>query len=315
MTSAEDYGLFRTSGTFLAINLAEPLMALGRWDEAVEVIEHARELSPPPINQASLDVVAGLIAADRGDATTAARWLAASRAVLDNAAVKDQHHLPLAQLQIDVATAARDGSAALAATADALGRYDLASCLTRYAWPVLLSGARACLLALGQAAARRDGALVDSATALLDRLRPVAGELRAYGPVQRACQLTFTALVRQAGQVPGQPVPDGLRAGWDAAADAWSAVRQPHPQAWALTAAAGAAMAEGDRDGAATRLRHAATLAAGLCAAPLSDQIARLSRRVLRPVGAGPVQIRRAGRRTPHRHQAALRSVPPRRSA
>jgi DNA-binding CsgD family transcriptional regulator len=282
---AEDYGLFRTSGTFLAINLAEPLMALGRWDEAVEVLEHARELSPPPINQASLDVVAGLIAADRGDATTAARWLAASRAVLDNGAFKDQHHLPLAQLQIDVATAARDGSAALAATADVLGRYDLAGCLTRYAWPVLLSGARACLLALGQAAAQRDSTLGDNAAALLDRLRPVASELRTYGPVQQACQLTFTALVRQAQQVPGQPVPDGLRAAWDAAADAWSAVRQPHPEAWALTAAAGAATAEGDRDGAATRLRRAATLAAGLGAAPLSDQIARLSHRVLRPVG------------------------------
>jgi ATP/maltotriose-dependent transcriptional regulator MalT len=284
---AEDYGLFRTSGTFLAINLAEPLMALGRWDEAVEVIEHARELSPPPINQASLDVVAGLIAADRGDATTAASWLAASRAVLDTAAFKDQHHLPLTQLRIDVATAARDCSAALAATADALGRYDLAGCLTRYAWPVLLSGARACLLALGQAAARRDDALGDSAAALLDRLRPVAIELRAYGPVQQACQLTFTALARQAQQVPGQPVPDGLRATWDAAADAWSAVRQPHPQAWALTAAAGAATAEGDRDGSASRLRRAATLAAGLGAAPLSDQIARLSHRVLRPVGDG----------------------------
>jgi tetratricopeptide (TPR) repeat protein len=147
---AEDYGLFRTSGTFLAINLAEPLMALGRWDEAVEVLEHARELSPPPINQATLDGVAGLIAADRGDAAAAARWAAASRAVLQTAGFKDQHHLPLAELEIDAAIAAGDGSPALAATADALGRYDLAGCLTRYAWPVLLSGARACLLALGR---------------------------------------------------------------------------------------------------------------------------------------------------------------------
>jgi len=281
---AEDYGLFRTSGTFLAINLAEPLMALGRWDEAVEVLEHARELSPPPINQATLDVVAGLIAADRGDAAAAARSAAASRAVLQTAGFKDQHHLPLAELEIDAAIAAGDGSRALAATADTLGRYDLAGCLTRYAWPVLLSGARSCLLALGQAAARRDDALGDSAAALLDRLRPVASELRTYGPVQQACQLTFAALVRQAQRAPGQPVPDGLRAAWDAAADAWSAVRQPHPEAWALTAAA-AATAEGDRDGAATRLRRAATLAAGLGAAPLSEQIARLSHRVLLPVG------------------------------
>ena len=101
VTTAEDYGLFRTSGTFLAINLAEPLVALGRWDEATEVLEHARDLLPPPINQASLDVVAGLIAAARGDAGAAAQWAAASRAVLDGARFKDQHHLPLAQLEID----------------------------------------------------------------------------------------------------------------------------------------------------------------------------------------------------------------------
>jgi len=142
MADAEEYGLFRTSGTFLAINLAEPLMALGRWDEATEVLEHARELSPPPINQTALDVVEGLIAAARGDAATAARWAAASRAVLDTARYKDQYHLPLAQLEIDAAIAAGDPAAAMAATTDALDRYDLPGSITRYGWPVLVSGAR-----------------------------------------------------------------------------------------------------------------------------------------------------------------------------
>ena len=39
-------GLARTSGALLAINLAEPLISLGRWDEALEVIEHALRALP-----------------------------------------------------------------------------------------------------------------------------------------------------------------------------------------------------------------------------------------------------------------------------
>ena len=46
IASADDYGLARSSGTFLAINVAEPLAALGQWDEAAEVLEHALALSP-----------------------------------------------------------------------------------------------------------------------------------------------------------------------------------------------------------------------------------------------------------------------------
>jgi hypothetical protein len=112
--------------------------------------------------------------------------------------------------------------------------------------------------------------------------------------------------------LPFAPFTAVLRAAWDAAAGAWATVRQPHPEAWALTAAAPAAMADGDRDGAATRLRRAATLAAGLSAAPLSDQIALLSRCVLRPVGDWPAQARGVVRGQP---RAAERAARPRLSA
>ena len=182
-------------------------MALGRWDEAIEVLEHARELLPPPINQASLDVVSGLIAAARGDAVTAAQWAASSRAVLDGVRFKDQHHLPLAQLDIDAAIAAGDGQAAVAVAANALDRYDLPGSLTRYGWPVLVSGARACLLALRQADGSHDEAARESAVALLDRLRGIAADFEAYGPVQEGWRRTFTATVLQA-----QQARDGLRA-------------------------------------------------------------------------------------------------------
>jgi DNA-binding NarL/FixJ family response regulator len=69
-----------------------------------------------------------------------------------------------------------------------------------------------------------------------------------------------------------------LRDAWDEAAAAWEVVRQPYPQAQALTGAAGAALAAGDREGAALRLRRAATLADSVGAAPLRAEIARLFR-------------------------------------
>src|SRR5262249_8458928 len=54
IASAREYGLARVSGTILAANVAEPLIALGLWDEAAGLIEHALELFPPPGTRAGL---------------------------------------------------------------------------------------------------------------------------------------------------------------------------------------------------------------------------------------------------------------------
>jgi DNA-binding NarL/FixJ family response regulator len=66
---------------------------------------------------------------------------------------------------------------------------------------------------------------------------------------------------------------------WDAAAAGWAALGEPYPLAQACLDAAQTALALGDRDGAAQRLRRAGPLAAGLDADPLSEQIATLARR------------------------------------
>ena len=59
VAAAQKYGLARTACTFLSINLAEPLVSLGRWDEAGEVIEHALDLSPVPKTRVALHQLAG----------------------------------------------------------------------------------------------------------------------------------------------------------------------------------------------------------------------------------------------------------------
>ena len=54
LAAAREYGLARTYGAVLANNVAEPLVSLGRWDEAGEVIERALRLFPPRLNRACM---------------------------------------------------------------------------------------------------------------------------------------------------------------------------------------------------------------------------------------------------------------------
>ena len=69
--TAAEYGLARTSGVTLAVNLAEPLVSLGRWDEAGEVLERARQLMPPALAGSSLWRLSGDMAVARGDLAVA----------------------------------------------------------------------------------------------------------------------------------------------------------------------------------------------------------------------------------------------------
>jgi DNA-binding CsgD family transcriptional regulator/tetratricopeptide (TPR) repeat protein len=290
--SAREYGLARATGTLLAANVAEPLMSLGRWDEAGDVIEHALELSPPPGTRAVLLLLAGQMALARGDLAGAAQSAAATRNALTRFGYRDQTHLPLAQLETGLRLAQDRPGDALTITGQALERAEVQRS-PRYTWPLLVAGAQACGMALTSAAAARDDSLATRAHRLLDRLRRLAETLDVIGPVQQAHRLTFAADSARAGVAEGAPGADTL-AGWDAAAQAWDRVHCAYPQACALLRAAEAAMDGGDRDGAAQRLARAAPLADGLAAVPLREQIGSLARRArlslpVRPAG-GPAE-------------------------
>ena len=77
-----------------------------------------------------------------------------------------------------------------------------------------------------------------------------------------------------------------MLAAWDEAAAAWDGLGEPYPRGETLLHAAEAALACGDRDGAAERLQRAAALAARLAAHPLGEQIALLARRARIRLGA-----------------------------
>jgi DNA-binding NarL/FixJ family response regulator len=296
IASAQDYGLARSSGTFLAINVAESLFSLGRWDEAMDVIGHALALSPAQQDiRAALGQLAGEIALRRGDLAGAAESAATARAALGPAGYRHpgQYQIPLARLDIELRLAQGQPAAALAAATDAAGRLDL-SLDPRYAWPLLATAARAVTAAAR--AAGRDRALAGQAAQLLARLRALAAQMPAHGPVQQADRLAFSAETPRAQEAvrtaPAAPAAAAGRAeqeisaAWDATATAWERVGQPYPLAVALLRAAEAALAAGDRDGAAGRLRRAAELADQLAARPLAVEIGVLARNArIRPAG------------------------------
>jgi ATP/maltotriose-dependent transcriptional regulator MalT len=286
ITTAAEYGLARTSGVILAVNLAEPLMSLGRWDDAAEVIEHAMEYLPPRMMRSAVLRAAGELALARGDLAAAAERAAAAREVLGGARYKDEINLPLARLETELCLAQARPADALAAAQATLYRYNVLPS-PRYAWPLLAAAARAC----AAAAAAGDSELAAEAAVLRDSLRTDAGKLEADGLTQSAHRLTFAAeIVPADGADPGE-----LRSAWDAAAQAWEAASEPYPLAGALLRAAGAALADGDHEGAAARLRRAAALADRLGAQPLRDDIALLARRAR----IGLAGADRAGRPAP----------------
>jgi DNA-binding CsgD family transcriptional regulator len=275
IADAERHGLARTRGAFLAINVAEPLRYLGRWDEAIEVAERALDLAPPTLTRVGLWITCASIALARGDIATAVRRATASRTVLSGSRYDDQEHLPQAVLDIELSLATDGPAAAVDLAAETLARYDLSSSSPRYVWPLTATAAAAARQAPGEAA-----------DALLCRLRTLAEKLEVSGPVQRAWQLWYAAIDPGADDDAGAASASARLDAADAAVAAWEAIDEPYPAALALVVAAQVALTGGPsgREAAAARLRRAALLAEHLGAHPLAEQIAAL---LLRAAGTG----------------------------
>ena len=155
---AEATGLARALGTFLAINLAESLTALGRWDDALEVVERALELGPAPLHRGALRTMQAQVAIARAGLTAAAEAVADARRALSDVQYQDQYHLPLAGLETRMRLAADGPAAAVAEAAALLDRYDLSSAAPLYAWPLLVALSDTGLAALRSAPGGREPA-------------------------------------------------------------------------------------------------------------------------------------------------------------
>ncbi|MEV5747998.1 AAA family ATPase [Actinoallomurus sp. NPDC052308] len=259
LTMAESLGRARTHGVFAAGNLAESQLSLGRWDDAIETLERAEELSPVPGLRGQLLLSRARIAIARGDGDVVPPIVTELTSLCAVGDPYPQQVLPLAGLLIEWRLAEGDGPGAVAAAERAVTEHELDGD-PRHSWPILLAGIRACAL--------------HPADTLAARLREIAATTPAHGPVTAAQRTTFEAESARAAGVLD-------RTAWTAAVAAWDALGWPYPLAEALLRTAEAAVAEGDRDEASTLLCRAADLADRLKARPLRadiDQVARRAR-------------------------------------
>jgi DNA-binding CsgD family transcriptional regulator/tetratricopeptide (TPR) repeat protein len=290
---AAEYGLARTTGAVLSVNLADPLISLGRWDEAETVIADALERVPPPNYRAYLLRLSGEIALARGELDKAAAKLDAAEKLTARGPIGRAEELyPLCRFHSELRIARGHPHEALEAIRDLLADPDLRTD-SRYSWPLLVIGAAAC----GET---RDDETRDDGT--LNMLRTHAEKLPVWGPVQEAHRLTFEAEAAQA-----EARTD--RAAWAAAVAAWEALDQPYGLARTLLRAAAADAAAGERTSAADRLRRAAETARRLGARPLRERIDALARRVGSPAGARPAGGAAAGLGLTPRELEVLRLV------
>ncbi|MFC6079759.1 helix-turn-helix transcriptional regulator [Sphaerisporangium aureirubrum] len=260
--TAREYGRYRTSGTFLANNRAEALETLGRWDEAVEIVDNALAMDPVPRIRAHLLRVRCDVAAARGETELLRHLLTQVGALYGEPHVYTQEWMTNNRLRVEYHLLRGEALEALTVADELLstsldaqsGKPALGwSSKPMLGWRVLAQGRL-----VYETAAAADP---DRARAVLEKADALAAHMAACGPVAEAFRLMFVA-------------------DFDAAATAWRELSRPHPEARSLFQAAVMAARHGDRDGAADRLRAAYPLAVSLGARPLLEEIETLGRRV-----------------------------------
>ncbi|MDL4820964.1 helix-turn-helix transcriptional regulator [Actinomadura opuntiae] len=253
LETARRSGLDRDQGAGLAAKGAEPLWALGRWDEAAALLRDVLALDPPPLFAALAQVNLGTVVLAQGDVAAAARAADAAYAIMGDTYQGKAFRLPLHDLRCRIAIVRDDLAGADGILGRALDGPGLLA-TSRFAWPLLLTGARLCAERLAHRVGERERPA---------QLRDLAGRLPVIGPVQHAYRTEFHA-----------EVGDGT---WDEAVRAWREVGRPYPLAQALFRAAEAPGVPSAQ--AAERCREAAAIAARLGAKPLLKEIERLAAR------------------------------------
>ena len=265
---ARAYGRYRVSGALMANNRAEALEALGRWDEAVEVVDHALTMDPIPRTRAHLLRVRGDIAAGRGETELLERALGEVGALHGEPDEYTQEWMANLRLLVELRLLQGRPLEALKHAEELLSSSeDGYSSKAMLGWRALAQTRLVC-----DVAATVDPERAGAARARADAL---AAGMRVHGPVSEAFRLMST----------GE---------FAAAADAWDLLERPYPRARSLAQAAAEAARVGDRDVATARLRQAHTIAQRLGARPLLTEIESLGRRVGALLTTAPGQNGRA---------------------
>ncbi|QIS11882.1 helix-turn-helix transcriptional regulator [Nocardia arthritidis] len=241
---------FAERGPILLVKWAQALEALGRWAEAVELVDDALTDTLPPLSTAALRLCHGRVMLARGAFAEAQSDADSAAAVLGDTAWAGQYRLENAWLRARLAIkyGELERAAEIVAAAFAI---DGPTRHPREAWPLLTLAAR-----------------IPTDTGDLADGLPYAS------PVDAAYRATFTA------------VTSGHTDAWRQAVTAWHDLRRPYDAAQAQLSCAVAELASGNRAAAESALRDAATRATELAAAPLLDEIAQVATRARLTIAA-----------------------------
>ncbi|WP_055469445.1 helix-turn-helix transcriptional regulator [Streptomyces ardesiacus] len=255
-------------------NLAESLISLGRWDEALEAADRAGAPGRGPAPRGGAALKRATVALARGESAEAARQLAEARAAYGTHDPVPQYRLPLATLTVGVAAAEgrlADARAELARVLDE----GFPPGTQRYGWPLLLSAAEA------EADARTLPAADEGRTEAVERLADAAKRLTTGAPVWAAHEHWVRAELHRARDRDTPQL-------WSEAVTAFERVERPYELACVRHRLAAALLATGGEDERARAtelLRLARTVADHLGARPLSDAVNLLGRRARLTLG------------------------------
>ncbi|NUT09599.1 MAG: AAA family ATPase [Nonomuraea sp.] len=252
---AKKYGRLRGSGLFILNNWSEALESLGRWDEALDLVETALSHGPVLRHRYALLRVRADIGLARGEEQLVEGILSEIGVLKDRPEDFVQDVISNFRLHIGWHLLKGEPAEALAVGERALSHPQRPS-KAMLGWRLLSLVRQVCDGAEGAEPER------------VARVRALAADLASgltvSGPVAEAYRLSYNG-------------------DFDASAAGWQRLGRPHNQAKALMRAATVAARCGDREGAAARLRQARPLAAALRATPLIEEIEALARRVGAP--------------------------------
>jgi DNA-binding CsgD family transcriptional regulator/tetratricopeptide (TPR) repeat protein len=267
-------GMSRTLGSYLTGNAAEPLIRLGRWDEADELTARALAAQPEGVFSATLHGLRAELAAMRGRYDEAARELGETRRTVGD--TRDvQFTLPLRCTAATIALGLGDIAAARQTVMDGLPEAET-EWGARYAWPLLWLGMRL---------------EADDATRHRDRREAVPGDLTArcaaLARVAAGLQVPSSSLAAyrelvaaERSRAAGQDTP----ATWLAAVSAWESAEDAYPLSYCQLRLAEALTAAGDLGAAGRAARLCYTLARRLGAEPVAAEARALARRARLPL-------------------------------
>ncbi|WP_433621622.1 helix-turn-helix transcriptional regulator [Nocardia sp. CA-120079] len=244
LRAAHETFSFADAGPILLVKWAQALAALGRWPEALGLIDESLTEQLPPLSKAALLLCHARIALAQGSSAAATSSADAAAELLSDGPWARQYQLQLHTARTDIAIADGQSGRAREIVAEALAAGDLIT-YHHEVWPLLAS-----------AAGIADVDLASTA----DRLPVTTAVDTAYRSV-------FTA------------TRDNDPATWHKAVSTWRTIDQRYDLARSLLGAAQAELAVGNRAAAREPLREAAEIAAELRMPPLTDAAEQLAER------------------------------------